>query len=85
MRKETLHVYPYKGNKDAILCPYHVFFSFGLKYHTFIGLNMTRDCRILVYLYVRLVRINIRQFADASPTQFDISLYLVQKSSSVSS
>lgn len=35
-------------------------FYFGLKCHTFIGLNMTLDCR--VNLYVRLVRINIRQY-----------------------
>lgn len=35
-------------------------FSLELKFHTFIGFNMTRDCR--VYLYVRLVRINFRQY-----------------------
>lgn len=35
-------------------------FSIGLKCHTFTGLNMTRDCRI--YLYVRLVRIDIQQY-----------------------
>lgn len=34
--------------------------SLGLKCRTFIVLNMKRDC--LIYLYVHLVRINIRQY-----------------------
>lgn len=57
-------------------------FFLRLKYHTFIGLNVTRDCTI--YLYVRLVNINIRQYGrrfDYSSRHFIIFLYTWYKNS----
>lgn len=56
-------------------------FSLGLKCHTFIGLNMSRDCRR--YFYVRLMEMIFRNMADASPTYLDISNYLINKLYSV--